>query len=501
VINRYNSINKAKNQSLNIFDNNESHSISKKKNSYFSNLITNINNKSNSVFSTINNDITNNILLNTFNSNIRTINYNNINSNTNVTSNLGASHFSQQPYCINIINENEISRLESSKNNLILADKNEKEDSNKDIRTNIHSQKSNNNLTLTNNDHNNINNNLNNINCLNDKFIIKNLNSRNLEISNFESIDNTNKTNTHSRNTVKKFHNCILSKDSDYNTRSIALINDESTNFFNINSKGSQFNTLDSGNNLLLINKNSGISKTNSRTNSNNNGNSNSKPIGNSKHHKSLSKVVLFNKKSSMINISNNNNNNSSNKKEKSRTKNFSYGILFKEFDNKLNKELKEMNIEADGTKTHKSPKSSSIGKQGKDINMNIELNKIKEEIKEKKIPKFKNQFKLNKYLIRDFKIGEVTNAKQSSKNHIRMTEDFANYQETKRSNYGQQRNSCKQESMNPFSADVKSLSPQKKGFEENEKNANNNFEYKIKSQLYELEMEKRDLDQRLKVR
>lgn len=521
VINSYNFINKVKNKSLNIFDNNEIQSITTPNNnnnninnrnscySYFNNS----SNKNNSLFSSSNFEITNNNIFNNFNSNTKLINNNtnyNNSSNANMTNNIGASHFSN-PYCINIINENEISQIDSSKNNSILAETNEKEDSNKNIKTNITSKNISNNLINKNSGENfNINNfnNTTNDYYLNDKLILNKLNSRNINISNFESIEETTKKNTHSRNTLKKYQNCLSSKDSENNTLSIAVINDESTNFCNVNSKGSQFNTLDSGNNFLIINKNSGLSKNNSRTNtnSNNNVNSNShynKAYNNSpkRHHKSLSKGVLFNKRTSKANTNSACNINVSNSNKKSE-KNFSYGILFKEFDSKLNKELKEISADKDTKHAHKSVKSNSIGKQGKEINMNFQLNKIKEDLKEKKIPKFKNQFKLNKHLIRDFKIGEVSNAKQSSKNHMLITEEYISYQENKKNMFRQQRDSYLiNNDRNTFSADNKYNTQIEKNCEESEQFKNNFAEYKIKSELYELEREKRDLDQRLKVR
>lgn len=518
VMNSYNFIKKAKHNSLSIFESNELNN----KNSYFANLTSN-NTKNNSNFLNGYSEITNNNFLNPNNTNIIKTNKNNVNANnTNIsnvngtTGNLGPSHFSY-PYCINIINENEISQIEeSSKNNSISKELNNNNNE-KNLKSNINSEKS------------NSDNNINNKNAnLNNNLIVKNLtSSRNINFSNFESIENSNKANTHSRNALKKFQNCLSSKDSENNLRSIALINDESTNFCNINSKGSQFNTLDSGKNLQLIHKNS-TSKTTSRINSinnnnntNNNNNNNSNNNNNNvngntkKHHKSLSKGVLYNNNKTAFainnNITNNNNKNSKNTnsisaadKEKSEKNLFSYGILFKDFENKLNKELISSEAAAASSRIHKSNKSSSIGKNGKEINLNLELNKIKEDLKEKKVPKFKNQFKLNKHLIRDFKIGECSNAKQSSKNHLKMTEDYMNFQDSKRNKYRMQSDSSsKQTSNSVFSAEIKSFSPQSQSkdtieFENSYKK--NVLEHKIKKQIFELEKEKRDLDQRLKV-
>jgi len=470
IINSYNFINKSqKNQNLNIFNNDSGYYNNNSKTSNF----TSFQNKSNS-----NNLISNNDIYSGNTINISAFTNNNNFVKQNIL-NLGTSHFSQ-PYYINIINENDISEIESSKNNSIsqIKDKDSKKDTNS-VLNQIYSDQENNNQIKNNKFLIN-----NNIIYPNNKQTSSNLTTKNVILSELESLENVNKINSHSRNTAKKISNIMLSKDSE-NNPSIAYINDESTNCCNINSKGSNFNTLDSGKNLLIKKKSS--TKTTSRNNTNNN----NVPVNNTKHNKSVSKGVLYN---------NNKKPNKNHFEKVDINSNINYGVFFKDFEDNLKKDIKNFS-ESETKRYNKEIHSTSIGKNKKEINLQLELSKINEEIKERKIPKFKNQFKLNKYLISNFKIGEVTNAKENSKNKLKISEDFINYQNSKRDKYSKYKNSILNESYNNgVLSDEKEYSQMKKDEDDLLKYKNNIFEYKMKTQLYELEREKRCLDKKVKV-
>lgn len=162
------------------------------------------------------------------------------------------------------------------------------------------------------------------------------------------------------------------------------------------------------------------------------------------------------------------------------------YGLFLKNFENNLNHANKiDINLKNQKIQSKKITPSKS-----NEINIDLQLNKINEEIKEKIIPKFKNQFKLNKYLIRDFKIGEVSNHKQNSKNKMLMTEDLINYKNNQRNMMSQMKGE------NQFCLN----SNYKRQNSLLEKFRNNMHEFKMRNQLHELEKEGKDLDEQLKV-
>lgn len=102
-------------------------------------------------------------------------------------------------------------------------------------------------------------------------------------------------------------------------------------------------------------------------------------------------------------------------------------------FNNK-NQITENKKIKNEEKKIKKPAIDNNHTRNGNELNFEIHLSKIDNENKiKKKTPVFTNSFALNSYLIRDFKLGEVNDAKNKSKKKYLMAEKLHEFNEKKR--------------------------------------------------------------------